>query len=66
VDEQKERQRILVLEKVEDLLESVRDAYRGQETYLPAVRAIEQFRVRIIRAMKLHKPRKRKVREPLL
>ena len=31
------------------MLEAVRDAYRDQDSYLPAVRAIEKFRTRIIR-----------------
>lgn len=42
VGEQKERERLLILARVEDLLEAIRDAHRDQESYLPAVRAVEK------------------------
>jgi hypothetical protein len=51
----------LILAKIQELLEAVRDAYQGKPSYVPAVRAVEVFRVRIVSRIR----RKNKVRTPV-
>ena len=58
MSEQRELERLLILLRIEELLKAVRENHRDQDSYFPTVKAVERFRTKTIRNLKLGRARR--------